>query len=110
MNLNEQLKNLRRYHKETDHKFLHRLVCCVCGTYFIDKNPKKYENDLKILIDNRVILSRETLSDKDFVKPFVYTNPDLFDLVLDKDGIKEETNKVKLTRLSEILKIFYNLL
>ncbi len=89
-----QLKNLKKYYKNTDYKLINRVICSVCGRYRMVKNLAKLENDPQILIENKAILSRFNLTDCSLVKPFLYNNTDLYDLVLDKDGINVNTNKV----------------
>ena len=94
-----QLNNLRNFYKNTDYKLIFRVVCSVCGRYLIVKNKEKIKYDTKILIDNKSLLVRQNLSDHKYVKPFVYENNDLNDLVLDKCGIDNTTNKVNFKKI-----------
>jgi hypothetical protein len=95
VSLQAQLKNLRRFYKETDHKFLHRIVCCVCGTFTIVKNPKKFETLQALLIKNKSILSSDNLYDFTRIENFIYEKkPELNDIVLDEDGFIDDSEKV----------------
>ncbi len=98
-----QLKKLRTFYKNTDYKLIFRVVCSVCGRYLIVKNKEKIQYDIKILIENKSLLVRQNLSDYNYVKPFVYDNNDLNDLVLDKCGIDNSTNKVNFKKIRFIL-------
>ena len=93
------MKNLRTFYQNTDYKLIFRVVCSVCGRYLIVKNKEKLQYDVKILIDNKSLLERQNLSDYNYVKPFFYDNNDLYDLVLDKCGIDNATNKVNFKKI-----------
>ena len=93
--MQKQLQNLRRHYKETDHKYLQRIICSVCGTFSIEKNIKKFKTNIDLLLKNKSILSSDNLFDFKFKDKFIYpTIPVLNNIVLDKDGIIPDSNKV----------------
>ena len=70
-------------------------MCSVCGTFSIEKNLKQFQMTTDILVKNKSILSSENLFDFKFKDKFIYpNNPELNDMVLDKDGFIPESNKV----------------
>ena len=97
VSLQAQFKNFRRYYKETDHKYLHRVVCCVCGTFYITKNTKQFVTSISLLYENKNILSCDNLFDLKSKVAFNFLNkPELNDFVLDSDGFIGREDKVNI--------------
>jgi len=94
---NLQLNNLKQFYLNTDHKFINRFICSVCGTFNLVSSKHKHEYDYNILLRNDHHLKSSQLNDFSFHNDFIYeTFPELNGLVLDRDGFIVENKKVKL--------------
>ncbi len=96
LDFKEQLENLREFYKATDHKFVNRVICSVCGTFDITtQSIQSFQRSPKILIDNKSILNSHHLinfKNHDF---FNFTEfPELNGCVLDIDGFNASNHTV----------------
>ena len=104
--LQKQLDHLLEFYNQTDHKFINRIVCCVCGRFFITTEPKSFVHPHALLFKNKNTLSSDQIYD---ILPgnehlFEYKQfPQLNAMVLDLDGFNNN-NTVNLKR--KILKEF----
>lgn len=89
--MSKQLENLKQFYYKTDHKFIHRIICTVCGRFFITSNIKEYAQKYSILFKNKLTLSSDNLYDCPSQNLFQYEQfPQYNGMVLDKDGFNSD--------------------